>query len=49
MEVAGTVPEPLLRDELWICRDAVEDFFGMGAYYARIIYYSNNRKPKESP
>ena len=47
--MAGTLPGSLLRDELWICGDAVEDFFGVGAHHARIIYCSNNRKPKESP
>ena len=45
----GTVPGSLLRDELWICGDAVEDFFNVGARYARVIYRSNNRKPEEPP
>jgi len=39
----------LPRDELWICGDVVEDFFGVGARYARIIYCSNNRKPEKPP
>jgi len=47
--VDSTLLSSLLRDELWICGDAVEDFFGVGAHHARIIYCSNNRKPKESP
>jgi hypothetical protein len=47
--VDGTLSGSLLRDELWICGDAVEDFFGVGAHYARIIHCSNNRKFKESP
>ena len=45
----GTVPGSLLRDELWICGDAVEDFFNVGANYARIFYCSNNRKLEEPP
>jgi len=47
--VVGTLPGSLLRDELWICSDAVEDFFGLGADHARIIYCANNRKYKKSP
>jgi hypothetical protein len=39
----------LSREELWICGDAVEDFSGVGARYARVIYRSNNRKPAEPP
>ena len=45
----GTVPESLLRDELWICGDALEDFSNVGAHYARAIYRSNSRKPEEPP
>jgi hypothetical protein len=39
----------LLRDELWIRGDAVENFFGMGTCHARSFYYPNSRKLKESP
>ena len=39
----------LSREELWIWGDAVEDFSGVGAHYARVIYRSNSRKPEESP
>lgn len=39
----------LLRDELRICGNAVENFFGMGTYHARSFYYPNNRKLKKSP
>ena len=49
LEVAGTLPGSLLRDELWICGDALEDFPGVGAHHARLIYRSNNREPEEPP
>ena len=45
----GTVPESLLRHELWICGDAMEDFFGVGTHHAWIIHCSNNHKPEEPP
>jgi hypothetical protein len=32
-----------------ISGDTLEDFPGVGAHHARIIYRSNNRKPEESP
>jgi hypothetical protein len=48
-EAAGALPGSLLRDELWICSDAVEDFAGVGVHHARIIYCSDSRKPEESP
>jgi len=41
--------DPLLRHELWICGDAMEDFFGVGTHHAWPFHYSNNREPKESP
>ena len=45
----STLLGSLLRDELRICGDAVEDFSGVGAHHAWTIYCPNNRKPKESP
>ena len=47
--MGSSLLDPLLRDELWICGDAVEDFFGMGAHHARPFHCSNNRELKESP
>jgi hypothetical protein len=49
LEVDGTVPESLLRDELWICGDALEDFLGLGTRHAWPFHYSNNRELEESP
>ena len=46
--MVGTLPRPVLRDELWICSNAMEEFFSLGINNAWIIYYSNNSKPKES-
>jgi len=46
--VDSTLLSSILRDELWICGDAVEDFFGVGTHHARIVCCSNNRKHKES-
>jgi hypothetical protein len=47
--MGSSLLNPLLRDELWIRGDAVENFFGLGAHHARPLYYTNNCKPKESP
>ena len=47
--MGGSLPGSLLRDELWICGDTVEDFFGMGTNYARSFHYPDNRQPMESP
>jgi len=49
LEMASALLGSLLRDELWIRGDAVENFFGMGTCHARSFYYPNNRKLKESP
>jgi hypothetical protein len=39
----------LLRDELWVCGDAMENLFGLGSRYARSFYYPINYKFDKSP
>jgi hypothetical protein len=48
LEIHGALFSSLLRDELWIYGDAVENFFGVGTHHAQPSYYPDNRKPKES-
>ena len=45
LEVGCSLLRSLLRDELWICGDAMDNFFGVGTHHARPFYYPNNRKP----
>jgi hypothetical protein len=49
LEVASALLMSLLRDELWICGDAMENLFGVGAHHAWPFYYPNCRKLKKSP
>jgi hypothetical protein len=49
LEMAGALLRSLLRNELWICGDAMENFFGVGTRHAIPFYYPDNREPKESP
>jgi len=49
LEVGRAILRSLLRDELWICGDAVENFFGVGTHHGWPFHYPNNHKPKESP
>jgi hypothetical protein len=49
LEVGSTLLSSLLRDELWICGYAVENFFGVGTHHARPFYCPNYGKLKKSP
>ncbi len=46
--MVGALPEPLLRNELRICSDAMENLFGVGTRHAMPFYYPDIRKPEES-
>ena len=39
----------LLRDELWICGDAMENLFGVGAHHARFFCCPDHHEFEESP
>ena len=47
--MGSSLLDPLLRDELWICGDAMEDFLGLGAHHAMPFCCADNRKRKKSP
>jgi hypothetical protein len=49
LEVTGALLRSLLRDELRIRGDAVENLPYMGNHHAMPFYYPNYRKLKESP
>jgi hypothetical protein len=49
LEVDSAVFGPLLRDELRICGNAVENLFIMGARYALSFYHPDNYELEESP
>jgi hypothetical protein len=49
LEIHGALLGSLLRDELWICGDAVEDFLGLGTRHAMPFCDADNRKRKKSP
>ena len=49
LEVGSTLFGSLLRDELWVCGDAVENFFGVGTHHAGSFYYPDNHEFEESP
>jgi len=49
LEVDSALFGSLLRDELRICGNAVENLFGMGNRYALSFYHPDNHELEESP